>query len=242
MRYLTGLLCALSALYAQTAEDLIAKNLQAKGGIEKIRAIQTLRTYATLQQGSFSLKLNMIAKVPDKLRQEAVIQGMTQVTAYDGSSGWQINPFQGRRDPELVGDDEMRGLVEEADFYGPLVDYEKKGSTVAYLGHDTVDGDDAYRIRVTLKNGDIIYYYLDPDTYLEIKSEKTQFIRGSIRESVTEYGSYKKVAGVYFPFSMEVGAKNSNFRASITVDRMEANAPVEDSLFQMPATPKKKAQ
>ena len=34
-----------------------------------------------------------------------------------------------------------------------------------------VDGDDALRLKVTLKNGDIIYYYLDPDTFLEIRKE-----------------------------------------------------------------------
>ena len=94
------------------------------------------------------------------------------------------------------------------------------------MGHDTVDGDDAYRLKVTLANGDIIYYFLDPDTYLEIRTEKTQFIRGSVRETFTDLGSYKQVAGVYFPFSIESGQKRSPGDAvKITFDKIEANTP-----------------
>ncbi len=90
---------------------------------------------------------------------------MTAVQAYDGSVGWQIQPFGGKKDPELMGEDDLRDLLLDADFDGPLVDYKEKGSTVEYLGHDMVDGDDALRLKITLKNGDIIYDYLDPDTF-----------------------------------------------------------------------------
>jgi len=101
-----------------------------------------------------------------------------------------------------------------------------------------VDGDDAYKLKVTLKNGDIFYYYLDPDTYIEIQIEKQQLIRGSVRESVTMLGSYKPVNGVMYPFSIESGPKNNpDQRGKITVTKMEANVPVEDSEFKMPAAP-----
>ena len=93
--------------------------------------------------------------------------------------------------------------------------------------------------KVTLKNGDVIYYYLDPDTYLEIKLEKQQFIRGSVRESEEQLGSYKQVAGVYYPYSIEVGAKNDpSQHVVITVENIEANVPINDAQFKMPA-PKK---
>jgi hypothetical protein len=126
-------------------------------------------------------------------------------------------------------------LQDDSDFYGPLVDYKSKGNLVEYLGHDTVDGDDAYRLKITLKNGDILYYFLDPDTYLEIRTEKQEFIRGSVRESFIEFGSYKKVNDVYFPFSLESGSKqNPGDRAKITIEEIEANIPLEASEFSMP--------
>jgi hypothetical protein len=224
---------------AQTAEELVAKNLQAKGGIEKIKAIQSLRMTGKIQgDGGFMAQMGSTAKPPNLRRNTITVQGMTDIQAYDGSTGWHISPFGGRKDPELMGEDDLRGLVEEADFYGPLVDYQKKDNRIEYLGHDTVDGDDAYRLKVTLANGDIFYYYLDPETYLEIRVEMVQFIRGSIHESFRNLGAYKLVAGVYFPFSIEAGSMQSpGDPARITIDKIEANVAVNPQEFKLPAAP-----
>lgn len=233
-----GIVCGSALLSAQTADELVSKNLEARGGLEKIKAIKSLRMTGRFQQGSFTAQVAEDAKAPDDIRESFTIQGMTQVQAYDGTTGWQISPFQGRRDPEMLGEEDLRDISEDADFYGHLVDYKEKGSTVEYLGHDTVDGDDVYRLKLTLKNGDIIYYYLDPDTYIEIRTERQQFIRGSVRETVSNLGSYKQVDGVFFPFSIESGQKNRpDSMSTITVEKMEANLNIPDSDFKMPSAP-----
>jgi hypothetical protein len=239
IRFLVTCIFCFSALAsAQTAEELVAKNIQAKGGMDKIKAITSLRTSSDLDAGGFKAVLGEESKRPNLLRTTFTIQGMTQIQAYDGSSGWQISPFGGKKDPQLMGEDDMRDLVESADFDGPLVDYQSKGNKVEYLGHDQVDGDDALKLKVTLKNGDVNYYFLDPDTFLEIEVEKQQFIRGSVRESVTMLGSYKPVNGVMYPFSIEAGSKNdADSRAKITVKKIEANVPVKDGDFKMPEAP-----
>jgi hypothetical protein len=163
---------------------------------------------------------------------------MTQVTAYDGATGWQTNPFQGRKDPKLLGDEQLRSVMEDADFDGPLVDYQAKGNKVEYMGHDQVDGDDVYKLKVTLKNGDIFYYSLDPDTYIEIQIDKQRFVRGAMRESVTLLGSYKPVDGVMFPFSIATGPKNDpEAGGKVTVQKIEANASIDDKDFKMPPAP-----
>lgn len=242
MRALGNILCAIGLAglaSAQTAEELVARNLQAKGGIEKIKAIRSLRTAGLLQgSGGFSAQYSTVAVAPNLYRKMISLQGMTDITAYDGSTGWHINPFQGRKDPELMGEDDLRGFTEEADLYGPLVDYQRKDNRVEYLGHDTVDGDDVYRLKVTLANGDIFYYYLDPDTYLEIRIESVQFIRGSVRENFQNLGCYKQVAGVYFPFSIEIGSKqHPSDTAKLTIDKMEANIDLNPQEFKVPAAP-----
>ena len=224
--------------WAQTAEELVAKNLQAKGGLEKIKAIKSVRMIGRFETGGFKATVGQESKRPEMLRQSFTVQGMSQIQAYDGSSGWQISPFGGRKDPELMGEDDVRGLAEAADFDGPLVDAQAKGNKIEYMGHDQVDGDDAYKLKVTLKNGDIFYYYLDPDTYIEIQVERQQFIRGSVRESVSLLGSYKPVNGVMYPFSIESGSKNNpDGRGKITITKIEANLPIDDSVFKMPAAP-----
>ena len=243
MRHLSAILlpCVLGVAAlasAQTAEELVARNTQAKGGIEKIKAIKTLRMTGRLQQGGFTATVAQEAKTPDLVRLSFTIQNMTQIQAYDGTTGWQISPFEGRRDPERLGEDDLRDLVEQADFYGPLVDYQAKGNRIESLGTTTVDGDEAVRLKVTLKNGDVFYYDLDPDTWLEIQVERQQFIRGSVRESVTELGSYNLVNGVYFPFSIRSGPKrNPNARSSITFEKIEANVDIPDTEFKMPTGP-----
>jgi len=235
-----GLACLAASAWPQTADELVAKNIEAKGGLEKIQAIKTLRMKGRLNQGGFTAVVGQELKRPAMLRTTFTVQGMTAIQAYDGQTGWQISPFQGRKDPELLGEDDLRDLVEDADMDGPLVDHKAKGNTVEYLGHDTVDGDDVYRLKCTLKNGDIVDYYLDPDSSLEIRTERQQFIRGAVRERQSDLGSYKPVAGVMFPYSIESGPKNNpSVRSKVIIESIEANVPIDDAGFKMPTPPVK---
>jgi hypothetical protein len=107
---------------------------------------------------------------------------------------------------------------------------------VEFLGHDVVDGDDALRLKVTLKDGDIIYYYLDPDTFLEIRKEVQEFVRGSVRESVVEMGSYKPVNGVMYPYSISQGSKANRGAQTTTVEKIEVNVNFNPADFAVPAS------
>jgi hypothetical protein len=228
---------AVAQTSAPTADELIAKNTEAKGGLAAIKAITSLRMVGKLETQGIVILLGSDRKPDALVRQTATIQGMTQVQAYDGSEGWQINPFSGRRDPERMGEDDTRDMAESNDFYGPLIDCKQKGNKVEYIGHQTVDGDDALLLKVTLKNGDIMNYFLDPDTFLEIRTEKQMFVRGSVHESFNNLGSYKKVNGVYFPFSIESGVPRNPNSAKITITSMVANVALPDAEFKMPAAP-----
>ncbi|HLV87072.1 MAG TPA: hypothetical protein VKV39_08865 [Candidatus Sulfotelmatobacter sp.] len=228
---------------AQTAEELVSKNIQAKGGLEKIKAIKSLRMTGKLMGGGgFTAALGQENQRPNLIRETFSLQGMTAVTAYDGTSGWQIQPFGGHKEPVMMGEDDLRDLLIDADFDGAMVNYKEKGNTVEYLGHDVVDGDDALRLKVTLKNGDIIYYLLDPDTYLEIRREVQEFIRGSVRESVSEMGSYKPVAGVMFPFSISQGSKENPAQQTVAIEKMEANVTFDPADFALPSSLKQQAK
>jgi hypothetical protein len=224
-------------LAAQTVDELVAKNIEARGGMEKIKAIKTLRMSGKFEaEGGFVAIVGQENQRPNLIRQTFSLQGMTQVQAYDGSTGWQIQPFNGKKDPELMGEDDLRDLLLDADLEGPLVDYKEKGSTVEFLGHDTVDGDDALRLKITLKNGDIIYDYLDPDTFIEIRKDIQQFIRGSVRERLVGMGSYKPVNGVMFPFSLTQGPKSRPDAQVITFHKIEANVNIDPADFALPAS------
>ena len=213
-----------SAARAQTVDEVIAKNIQAKGGADKLKSVRTIRTTAKFSQGPFRAEFRQENKRADKVREELIIQGLAQVQAYDGKTGWQISPFGGRKDPELLSQDDAKSLVVDADIDGPLVDYKEKGHKAELVGHDSMEGTDCFKIKLSMKNGDVRYYYLDADSFLELK------------ESELYYGDYEQVNGIYYPFAVEQAQKGSASRAQFSVEKIEQNIPLEDAHFAMPVS------
>src|SRR5215472_6771512 len=233
------LFSAASSAFAYTADELAAKNVAAKGGAEKLAALHSLRLTGKLLVNGDTLQLGYVATVarPDSVRIEATLQGLTLIQAYDGAQGWKVNPFQGRKDPEKMSADDAKELGEDAaDFAGALVDYKAKNYKLDYLGTEDVDGTDAYKVRVTRPNGDISYVYLDPDYFLEIRTVDRRIQHGIPKETVTDYGDYEKVDGVYFAFSQVSGEKGSSDRQKVQIDKAEANTVSDDTMFRFPAT------
>jgi hypothetical protein len=232
------LLTALAApLSAQTADSIIAKYIAAIGGSARILAVQSLRrTGRYTGGGGFEAVVVQENKRPNSVREEFSIQGMTGINAYDGHDGWKIEPWQGKRDPEALGEEEMHGILDDADFDGPLVNYQAKGNRVEYQGIEQVEGSDAYKLKVTRPNGDVSFFYLDTEYYVPIRIDTQRMIRGAPQEFETSLGDYKRVAGVYLPFSSESGSKGSSSadRSKITYDKIEANVPLENTRFARP--------
>jgi len=245
MRIRNGLLALALGVFAANAsaldaDELITKNIEAKGGLAAIQAIDTMEATGRMQfTGDFAVDLDLrqVVSRKGKVRQEASLQGMTSIQAYDGDEGWQIQPFGGRKDPEMLSTDDAKGLAEDSDIDGPLVDYKAKGHKIEYLGTEDVDGTEAHKLKVTMSSGDTKYYYLDPDYFLEIRVLTQRTIRGAESEFETDIGNYEKVAGVYMPFSVESGPKGGPKNQKITIEKVEVNIPVDDTIFEFPATP-----
>src|SRR5436190_7200691 len=225
-----------------TVDALVAKNIEAKGGIDALNAVQSLQLKGKMlvNQGQIELAYTQTKKRPGQIRTEATLQGMTLLHAYDGTEGWKISPFGGRKDPEKMSVDDAKSLVEDAEIDGPLVDWEAKGSTVEYLGPEDVDGTLAHKLKVVRKNGDVSYVYLDPDHFLEIRILTQRIEQGAQVEVEADLGDYEKVAGVFFPFSIETGSKGSSDKQKIILEKAEANNPIDATEFKFPATAPKK--
>src|SRR6266705_5805428 len=224
------------AANAQTVDEVIAKNIQAHGGVDKVKSVRTIRITAKFSQGAFRAEFRQERKRGDKVRAEFIIQGLAKVQAYDGKTGWQISPFGGRKDPELLSQDDLKSLVVDADIDGPLVEYKEKGHKAELVGHDSMEGTDCFKIKLSMKNGDVRYYYLDADSHLELKVEIQTTIRGALQESEMYYGDYEQVNGIYYPFAVEQAQKGSASRAQFSVEKIEQNIPLEDAHFSMPVS------
>lgn len=221
-------------IHAQTVDEIIAKNVQARGGLEKIKAVKTIRVVGSINQGGFRAGFVQENLRPGKVREDFLIQGMDQIQAFDGKSGWQISPFGGRKDPDLLSADDVKPLLEAADIDGQLVDYKNKDHRAELIGHDAVEGTDCYKIKLTLSNSDVRYYYIDADSFLELKIENERTIRGAVQYSEMYFGDYEQVNGIYFPFAYEAGEKGSSFRVRYTVNKIDVNVPIAEERFVMP--------
>src|SRR5438477_2865994 len=221
-----------------TVDELVAKNVAAKGGADALRALQAVRLNGKMlvNEGQIQLAYAETKKRPDEVRTEATLQGMTAVEAYDGKDGWRISPFQGRKDPEKMSADDVKPLMEDAEIDGPLVNWKEKGSTLEYIGREDVDGTSAYKIKVVRKNGDVNFVYLDPDHFLEIRILSQRIRHGAQEETETDVGDYEKIGGVFIPTSIEVGSKGAPDKQRIIIDKVEANVPVDDTIFHFPAS------
>jgi hypothetical protein len=234
------------AAQAPSADDIIAHHLEALGGLDKLKAIKTLKRSGRLIVPGFNGELvyTETRMRPDAIRQDLTLQGLTQVAAFDGREGWQIEPFQGRKDPSRMSADETKAMRLAADIDRPLIDYKAKGHRVEYLGLEDVDGTPAYKLRVKLAWGDEVTYWIDPDTWMLVRDRERQTVRGAEQVVDTDYGEYEQVGGVFVPMEEEQGPQDSDpsQKQKIVFDKAEANVPVERTLFSFPPTAKSAAQ
>ncbi len=231
-----AMVCAAPMIHAQTADEIVAKNIEAHGGAAKLKAIKSMKATGKMEIGpGMQAPFTVTAQKPNDFRMEFTFQGMTGVQAFDGTEAWQIMPFMGKKDPDLMSADERDEMADNADMDGPLVDYAAKGNKVEYLGKDKLEGTDVYKLKITLKDGSIQTWYIDTDSNLEIRKDMERIVRGSPHKSTQVIGDYKEVEGVPVPFSMEGSdPDHPDQKMKMTMEKVEFNVPVDASIFKMP--------
>lgn len=217
-------------------DEIIAKHVAARGGMDKLKSVQTIRMSGRMTMGpGIEAPVSVEVKRPQRMRMEMQFQGMTFTQAYDGTSGWMIMPASGRTDPQPMSPDDVKDAEDMADIDGVLVDYKAKGHTVELVGKENVEGTDAYKLRVKLKNGDERYVFLDSEYFMEIRNEGKRKIRGSDVEVEASFGDFKDVGGILFPHSIEQSLKGNPQKQKITIDKIDLNPALDESRFKMPA-------
>jgi outer membrane lipoprotein-sorting protein len=218
---------------AQTVDELLARNYQARGGLARLKSVSSMKMTGHMSAGGTELVMTTWMKRPNLMRQEMVFQGQRIVQAFDGTRAWTINPMAGTAEPVELPAGQADLVQTGADFDGPLVDYKAKGYTLEIVGTDTMDGAKLVKLKVTRKSGPALMLYLDAVTGLERKMT-TEAEQGGQRVSIeTVMSNYKAVSGMQVPFLVQSFA-NGQLAAEITVDSVELDTPMDDSLFTMP--------
>jgi outer membrane lipoprotein-sorting protein len=220
---------------AQTVDELIARNLEAKGGLERIKSVETLRmTGRTTVAPGIEAPFVMEIKRPNRMRMDVTVRGETMTQAFDGKTGWQVAPVEGKAEPRLLPPQATRGMEEQADFYGPLVDARAKGLEIEYAGLVKLDTGEAHRLELTTKSGEKRSVFLDAKTCLEVRGEATITAGGRTMTMINVIGDYRKVDGLVLAHRMESGPRGAPERMRMTIERIELNVPIDDRRFAMP--------
>jgi outer membrane lipoprotein-sorting protein len=233
-----GVLCP-TRIVAQTADEIVAKVLAARGGLEKTKAVQTERITGTIYfnpelYGPFLAEF----KRPGKMRNEVTIQNKTVVRSFNGKDvGWVTNPFTGKDAPELMSAEEVKDAVNEADFDGPLVDAKAKGNVIELSGTEKVEGRDTYILKVTHKDGQVSSYSFDAKTFLLAKWSGADTVNGETVTRETYFHDYRDVGGLKFAFELVSNTPGADVTQRIVVDKIEIDPQIDEGRFGKPPAP-----
>jgi len=227
-----------SVLSAQSAEAILARHVQARGGDERIKAIQSVKITRTVVTQFSELEVVILKKRPQSFRVEQIVPGpppvfraVTPAAVWDLAGGKLSN-----RSPQAAA--EARDL--DGDFDGPLVDWKGKGHTVALAGREVLPGGEAFKIQVTTKNGVARTFFIDAATYLVRRITGVTNLPGDRKANIeTDILAHKEAGGVKFPADIQedrTGAGPVQTTVSYT-KAIEINVPIDDALFAPPPPP-----
>jgi outer membrane lipoprotein-sorting protein len=227
------------AAAAQTADEIVKKVLDARGGVEKIKTIQSERVSGHVSfprgtEGTFVVEL----KRPLKMHAEISVEGQKIIRVYDGkSSGWMINPFAETKDAQPLSPEDLKNISDESDFDGPLVDYKAKGNQIELVGKENLDDKPVYRLKLTNKNGDVRFYFFDASSFLLLKWEG---IRKTGEQEVpweSFFSDFREVQGLKYAFRIDQGSPGTEIKQTLTAEKIEINPRLDDSRFAKPQSP-----
>jgi outer membrane lipoprotein-sorting protein len=240
-----------------TADQVIAKNVAARGGLQAWRGVQALSMSGKMDAGGnerptlaatgvrtgggkmptrpkeeAQLPFRMELKRGRKSRLELDFRGQTAVQVYDGTNGWKLRPFLNRHEVEPYTAEEIKASALQADLDGPLVDYVAKGTKAEMEGTEKVEGKDTYRLKLTLKNGQTQRIWVDAQTFLETKMEGTpRRLDGKYHPVEIYYRDFKGVSGLMVPYVLETKVQGVPQTEKIRIEKVAVNPKLEDSRF-----------
>jgi outer membrane lipoprotein-sorting protein len=218
-----------------TVEQIIANHIEAIGGRDTLDSINTLRLSGKMSMpGGMEAPISIVQKRPNKMRVDVEFQGMGIVQAFDGTTAWMIMPFQGNPNPEPMSAEQTDDMKQQADIDGPFVDYKDKGHTIELVGKEDMEGSEVYKLKVTLKGGDVQHYFFDAEYFLPLKMESKTEFQGTEVEVENIFGDYKEVGGLMVAHSFEQRPKGAPAGQAFSIETVDINPDVADEDFTMP--------
>jgi len=221
-----------------TLEEILENHFEAIGQ-EKLVEVKSMKMGGKQMFQGMEFPFSISFKRPTKMRMEVDIQGSKMIQAYNGKTGYMINPMTGSTEPQDVSEEQLKQFKEMSDFDGKLYNYKEKGSTLELVGKEEMEGTEVYNLKLVEKpekegeEGDITYYYIDSESYVILKQSTKRIMQGNEVEVENYFSNYKQVDGIAFWHSMEVKT-NGNPVSQLTIEEASLNDEIADELFEKP--------
>src|SRR5579884_4071619 len=218
-----------------TVDEIVQKYIDARGGLEKIHAIQTVKMVGSADfNGQMQGEITVQTKRPNLFRFDMSPPQGSVIQAFDGTTSWSVNPFTGGVEPKKDPDADTAAAADLHDIDGSLVDYKTKGNKVELQGVEDVNGSPAYKLKVTSKGGTVSTVWIDKATYHDVKMAQTRPMNGQDVEVTVLLSNFKPVNGVLTPFTFDQSFGEMKMKIDFT--SAQANVPIDDAIFHMPAS------
>lgn len=228
---LVGLTTAVTLFaQAQTADEIVAKHIDAIGGADAWHKVNTIKLEGTLsvqQGGGLQIPLTITQLHNKGMRVDFSVMGQNAYQIMTPTAGWAYLPFQGQTKAEPSTADQVKAGADELDAQGLLLDYKAKGHTVTLLGKEDVDGVEAYKLQIALKSGSTETLFVDPKTYYVLKIISKQTVNGQEVEQAVGMTNYKKLPeGIVVPMNM------TRPEGEFAISKVTVNGPVDEAIFK----------
>jgi hypothetical protein len=211
---------------AQTADEIVGKNIEAMGGKDKLSSLQSLKMTGTLATQGVDVGMTFTKLNNKGFRIDLEINGMSNYQTATTNKGTVFMPIAGMTSPADMEPSQLKSMVRQMDLQGPLFNYKEKGTTIDVLGKEMVDGSEAYKLKLNYKDGESSTYFIDTKTNRLVKSVAKRTFNGVETELETTYADYKQNAdGYWFPYSI------TSQQGTTVIDKIETNVKIDESIF-----------
>ncbi len=215
-------------------DAILSGYYEAIGGPEKWNAVNIIKYTGKMNSMNKQFLAAFVYERPDKCRLDFSLGHIYFIQAYDGQQGWKYNPTAPGSKPEALEGEELDDIRETCDFDGPLIDPEKKGHKVEYMGKENIEGKDAYKLKVTFNTGNVDYYYLDAETYLPFLVKGTTKVNDKETPTTTTIGDYIETGGVLLPYNLKYDVEGTEDSEVLRISTVEINPEIDETMFSFP--------
>jgi len=222
--------------FAQTADEIVAKHIEAIGGVDKWKATKAIEMNNKFTVQGMDIESKTIIVSGKSLRTDISAMGQEIISAVDGETGWSQSPAMmgGTGEPEDMPGALIKETRKQIYLGGLLLNYKENGSTIALVGKEKLDGVDVYHLKLTEKGGDITDLFISTSNYYVLKSTGKRNIQGKEIDAEVNFSNFKQVEGLTFPYSMEMASPMGGMM-TIETASIKLNPKIDESIFKKPA-------